>query len=135
MFSEKDVKQIEERGSEVVVVEQQIANFKKGFPFLQIEEAASVGNGIIKLTDEELEQRISLYNDKLLKNIKPLKFIPASGAASRMFKSLFEAAEDFENGIAEEVVFAKNSAAKVFVDNFEKFAFAAELKSKIEKNS
>ncbi len=134
MFTEKDLKQIKERGSEVVVIEKQIENFKNGFPFLQIEEAASVNNGIIKLTDAELTNRIDLYNQKLLENIKPLKFIPASGAASRMFKALFEAAESFENGASKEEVLSKNSAAKMFVDNFEKFAFATELKSKIENS-
>jgi hypothetical protein len=130
MFTHKDIQQIENRGSKVAEVNMQIENFKKGFPFLQIEEAAFIGNGIIKLSAEELSKRVEHYNKKVLKDCMPLKFIPASGAASRMFKALFEALDNFENGASETVVFAENSAAKEFVENFEKFAFATELKNK-----
>jgi len=135
MFTDKDIQQIKTRGSDVAAVEVQIENFKKGFPFLQIEEAASIGNGIIKLSETDLEKRIALYDEKVLKDCMPLKFIPASGAASRMFKALFEALESFEKGDSETTVLSENSAAKEFVENFGKFAFAAELKSKIKAAS
>ena len=90
MFSEKDKLQIKSRGSDLNTILQQIENFKKGFPFLQVEEAASVENGIIKLDKEKLKKRCDFYDEKIEHGIKPLKFVPASGAASRMFKALFE---------------------------------------------
>ncbi len=130
MFTEKDKNQIKNRGSQLDTVNLQIENFKKGFPFLHIEDAASVGNGIIRLNEEELKRRIDLYNIKVEQNIKPLKFIPASGAASRMFKSLFEGLESFEKEIL-----AENRAAKEFADKFDDFAFATDLKNIIQKNS
>ena len=99
MFTEKDKNQIKNRGSQIETVELQIENFKNGFPFLHIEDAASVGNGIIRLNEEELKRRIDLYDIKVEEDIKPLKFIPASGAASLMFKYIFEGLESFEKNI------------------------------------
>jgi hypothetical protein len=133
MFSEKDKKQIAERGSDEQVVITQIENFKKGFPFLQIEDAASVGNGIIRLKPEELKKIGELYDAKVASGTSPLKFVPASGAASRMFKALFGALEQFETSTEDEVL-ANNSLAKQFVEDFDKFAFATELSEAIKKD-
>ncbi len=134
MFSDKDENQIENRGSQSETVQLQIENFKKGFPYLHIEDAASVRNGIIRLNEEELTKRVDLYDSLVSQNIKPLKFIPASGAASRMFKALFETLETFEKGISEKEILSKNNAAKEFTGKFEKFAFSTELKSAIQNN-
>ena len=82
MFSTKDKLQIDSRGSQLQAVVNQIENFKSGFPFLHIEKAATVGDGIIQLTDEEIESNIKAYSEKISNGIKPVKFIPASGAAS-----------------------------------------------------
>ena len=130
MFSEKDKQFIENRGSEIQNVLSQIENFKTGFPYLEIEAAASVGNGIIRLNQENLEKRCELYEEKLSEKLIPLKFIPASGAASRMFKALFEGLEDLENNKSIE----NNKAASEYVTRFEEFAFADELKSKIQQD-
>lgn len=131
MFSEKDKLLIKQRGSETKTVLAQIENFKKGFPFLQIEEAASVDNGIIKLSNETLQKRMALYDDKVSKGIKPLKFVPASGAASRMFKALFEASEACDSNPEKEVL-KTNEAAAQYIANLDKFAFADDLKASIK---
>jgi hypothetical protein len=135
MFSEKDKNQIKNRGSEIETVQSQIIKFKSGFPYLQIEDAASVGNGIIRLSEEELAKRIDLYDSKISENTKPLKFIPASGAASRMFKALFEALGSFDNGDSEEAVLSANNSVKEYSENIKKFAFATELNSSIKKEN
>ncbi len=127
MFSEKDKKQIQERGSKLETVQNQIENFKKGFPFLHIEDAASIGNGIIHLNPEDLKKRCDRYDSKIASGTKALKFVPASGAASRMFKALFEALEDCSS-TAEQEVLQKNKAANEYIDGLNKFAFAEELK-------
>ncbi len=132
MFSEKDKQLITRRGSDLQTVLSQIDNFKKGFPFLHIENAASVGEGIIRLDAEGLEKRGKLYEEKLKSGIKPLKFVPASGAASRMFKALFEALEATETE-GEEKIKEQNKAAKQFSEELDKFAFAAELKAVISE--
>ncbi|QGY46024.1 DUF4301 family protein [Maribellus comscasis] len=135
MFSEKDKLQIQNRGSNIEIVNQQIEKFKKGFPFLHVEEAASVGKGIIQLDQEKLQKNIKRYEAKVISGIKPLKFVPASGAASRMFKALFEALEECETSKTPEEVLKENKAVKQFVDEIEKFAFYQELKNKISENS
>ncbi|MBN2635795.1 MAG: DUF4301 family protein [Prolixibacteraceae bacterium] len=134
MFSAKDKKQIEERESRIETVVNQIENFKTGFPFLHIEKAAIVGDGIVKLSEEEIETNILIYNEKIAAGVQPVKFIPASGAASRMFKALFEALESLENGIPEKEVAAQYKAAATFIKEVDKFAFAFDLKNAVQKN-
>ncbi|WP_346859466.1 DUF4301 family protein [uncultured Draconibacterium sp.] len=130
MFSDKDKQQIQQRGSNLQTVLSQIENFKTGFPFLQIEDAAEVGKGIIRLNPEDLEKRGALYDKKVASGTRPLKFVPASGAASRMFKALFEALEELETNDESEVL--KSKAVKEYTDQIDNFAFADELKSAIK---
>jgi hypothetical protein len=134
MFSTKDKKQIETRGSELHTVLVQIENFKTGFPYLQIIDAATVGNGIIRLNETDLAKAVKLYDEKISHGIRPLKFIPASGAASRMFKDLYEALESSEKSGKNDIS-ATNKGAKQYLDGFEKFAFTAELKTAIKENN
>ena len=133
MFSEKDKLQIAQRGSKEETVLAQIENFKKGFPYLPIREAASVGNGIIKLSKEDLGKRIERYDNRVAAGVRPLKFVPASGAASRMFKALFEALDELENKPAETVL-NENKAAAQYIAEFDKFAFADELLGEIKND-
>lgn len=133
MFSDKDTLQIKQRGSELKTVLAQIESFKKGFPFLPIEEAASVGNGIIKLSEEDLGKRIARYNERVAAGIRPLKFVPASGAASRMFKALFEALEACETKSGEEVL-NENKAAAQYIAELDKFAFSDEIKERMKQD-
>ena len=135
MFSDKDKLQIKERGSAEQTVIKQIENFKKGFPYLQIEEAASVDNGIIRLDAERLEKNKKRYDEKIKNGLKPLKFVPASGAASRMFKALFEALSECRNAENPEETLTKNKAAGQFISEIEKFAFYNDLKEILAKNN
>ena len=135
MLTEKDLQQIEKRGSNSETVKKQIENFKKGFPYLEVEAAATVGNGIIQLGEEDIKKRSGLYDQRIAEGVKPLKFVPASGAASRMFKALFEALEDCKDSENEKEVLARHSAARNFLANREKFAFYDDLKSVLEKKN
>jgi hypothetical protein len=125
MFSAKDKKQIENRGSELHTVLSQIENFKTGFPYLQIIDAATVGNGIIRLNDNDLEKAVNLYEESITHGIRPLKFIPASGAASRMFKDLYEALESFDKSLTSDEILKANKGAKQYFEGFDKFAFTS----------
>ncbi|PIB34183.1 NAD metabolism ATPase/kinase [Reichenbachiella sp. 5M10] len=118
MFNDKDRRFIEERGSDIALVDEQIANFKKGFPFLDINRAASIGEGVIKLTEEQITTMTRCY-EEVQRSKKVLKFVPASGAATRMFKDLFAFLEDHD--------MAGNSAAQQFIRELEGFAFYEEL--------
>ena len=68
----------------------QLECFKKGFRFLELAGAASIEKGILKLEEDEEKEILHIWDQYLLKRKTILKFVPASGAASRMFKDLFE---------------------------------------------
>ena len=93
MFSENDLNLIEARGAKVETILEQIENFKIGFPYLNVVRAATIDDGMIQLGDEKAKELSKDFDDQIFGK-KLLKFVPASGAASRMFKSLFAALEE-----------------------------------------
>lgn len=94
MFTPLDLAQLQARGISVEKAEKQLQSFAAGFPELDIVSAASVGNGILLPTEEEIDAYVTAWQDYLDEGHTVLKFVPASGAASRMFKNLFEYLED-----------------------------------------
>ena len=116
MFTRQDITQIEARGISVETVEQQIENFKKGFPALPIIRAAAGGDGVKQLDEKQMDAARELY-DSHAKNLKTIKFVPASGAATRMFKELFEYVNDDK----------RTPGIDKLITNLEKFAFFPEL--------
>ncbi|MGQ8338301.1 DUF4301 family protein [Sunxiuqinia sp. A32] len=125
-FSDEDNAFIKQRGSDPSVVSEQLDNFKKGFPYLEIIQAANVGKGVIQLNDEQANQFIDFFEKMSSKGISLLKFVPASGAASRMFKSLFSAKEKLEQGSDESEVL-QDKEISYFFKNLKSFAFYDEL--------
>jgi len=132
MFKPEDINQVILRGSQIDSVEQQIGNFKSGFPFLQLTEAASPYHGLIQLSEAEIEKYVAVFEKKVAGGIELLKFVPASGAASRMFKSLFSALEDLQNGKERSEVI-KDKEVALFLDQLDQFAFYEDLKQLAEK--
>ena len=124
MFLEKDFSQINELGIDLETVYQQINDFKEGFPFMQLQKAATLNDGVMKLTDEQLESFTVLYEKKVSKLV-PLKFVPASGAATRMFKSLFSFLEEGKS----------DKSTDQFFDKLNDFAFAEDLKKILPENA
>ena len=117
MLNDKDLKQIEARGASAATVRAQVERFKTGFPWMNIEGPAVPGHGIQVLDEKQLEEA-SAYVETAQVNGK-CKFVPASGAASRMFKDLFSGLEKLSAGEA----IADDSPAAKFVAAIEKFAF------------
>lgn len=97
-------------------ITKQLENYKTGFPFLNVVGAATPQKGILITSEAQREEMVSLYDDY---KGSIVKFVPASGAASRMFKDLFEAKELLESG--GEVL--EGSPARKFIDNIKKFPF------------
>ena len=120
MWTQSDLEQLAQRGISVEKANQQMESFKTGFPSLDIVSAASVKNGILALKKAEQEEYIAAWENYLKGNHKVLKFVPASGAASRMFKNLFEY---LDNGV--ETPFVQE-----FLSNIDKFAFGDQLAGK-----
>lgn len=137
MFSNSDSNQIKERGSELDVVSNQIENFKKGFPFLKLESPATPADGIMVLSQQEIKALIDLYDESSIEK-EIVKFVPASGAASRMFKLLYEFLDICTND--QKVEDAMNASSdlqsiRTFFDRIHDFAFASELNSHLEKKN
>ncbi len=128
MFIENDLKQILAKGLTKEKVEQQINNFVTGFPFANIVNTATPENGIVVLNNSEVSDIVEFYKNES-KKISITKFVPASGAASRMFKDLFE----FLN--SENSNFTNFSEVKTFFERLKDFAFYAELTDVLSKNN
>ena len=89
MLSQDDLKQIASKGISEEQIKNQLDEFKTGFPFLRLEAAAGIGHGIMALTDDECKQYEAAWENYKEQGKQIVKFVPASGAASRMFKDLF----------------------------------------------
>ena len=89
MLSETDRKQIADRGISEEQVINQLHQIKEGFPFLKLEAAASVEKGIMALGEDAISHFVQAWTDYKAQGRKVVKFVPASGAASRMFKNMF----------------------------------------------
>ncbi len=89
MFRSEDIALMRQKGIEPAVVERQIGYFRSGFPFLPVAAAAVPGEGIVQLTPEAIERLEAAY-DRAGGALSVVKFVPASGAASRMFKEMYE---------------------------------------------
>lgn len=126
MFTDKDLELFKQRKVSVEQIENQLESFKKGFPFLKLVSAATINNGIIRVSESERDRYVKVWDEYLLGTGNILKFVPASGAASRMFKNLFS----FVEGESEEPA---DSFMKNFFDNIHKFAFYADLDTVVEK--
>lgn len=95
-LNNKDLELLKEKGITREQINQQIESFNKGFPDLYVEKAATINDGILRLSENEINEYIQHYND-YRGNIKIEKFVPASGAASRMFKKLYEFVNENKN--------------------------------------
>lgn len=129
MFINNDIEQIEKRGSSLPEIEKQLVHFKKGFPYLKVLRPATIGDGIIRIDEEKVSEAVKEYTKKVHAGLKSVKFVPASGAASRMFQSLFafaEAANTNEKAI-ELLDKAEFKNAKQFFDKITDFAFYEKL--------
>jgi len=126
MFKPEDISQIKARGSQPEAIKQQIENFRAGFPYLKLTEAASNYHGIIQLSGSEIQKYISIFEEQNSKELNLLKFVPASGAATRMFKSLFSALDDLRNGKTIDEVSTDEEVA-IFFKRLDQFAFYDDL--------
>jgi len=134
MFRPEDISQITKRGSQFEVVQQQIEKFKSGFSFLKLTEAASNYHGIITLSTSEIQKYISVYDDQVSKGLEVVNFVPASGAASRMFKSLYAAMEYLQQGKPlDEVI--RDPEVGLFLKQLDRFAFYNDLRSMIAEDT
>lgn len=127
MLTDADIKYLGEKGISEEKFEKQLSRFRNGFPYLKVERAAIVSDGISVLEESERNDCIGVWRDYLTQDKSIIKFVPSSGAASRMFKSLFEFSAKGKNEVEKDEV-------KFFFDNLENFAFLSALNTKCKRN-
>ncbi|WP_204344220.1 DUF4301 family protein [Psychroserpens algicola] len=94
-FSKEDINHIERKGLTVKQVEQQIKLFEDGIPYANLVSEATIDQGILRLSKAQIEDFISSFEAKK-DSVCILKFVPASGAATRMFKFLFQFLDEYD---------------------------------------
>lgn len=116
-LSQQDLAQLEAKGISVETLESQLRRFRTGFPCLKVQAPATPGSGILVLTDRERLKYMADWERFLRDGGTVIKMVPASGAASRMFKALFGFLADGQI----------TPFIGKFVEGIHKFAFAGEL--------
>lgn len=127
MLSQEDLKQIALKGMTEEQITTQLEEFKTGFPFLRLEAAAGIGHGIIAPDKGERTDYEKAWNDYKAKGHRVVKFVPASGAASRMFKDMF-AFLDADYNVP------TTDFEKHYFENIDKFAFYDALDEQCRNN-
>ncbi|MGB2387013.1 MAG: DUF4301 family protein [Flavobacteriaceae bacterium] len=94
-FTKQDIKQIEDKGLDLKSVENQLLHLTRLNSFVNLHSPATIGDGIIKFSEEE-SQYFATFFDAHKKEKSVIKFVPASGAASRMFKSLYTFLDNYD---------------------------------------
>ena len=123
MINTQDEIFLRNKGISMHTVNKQLDQFKSGFPLLKISRAASVGDGILQLTESEIKHYQEIWNNYVNNKHRISKFVPASGAASRMFKDLFEFLDASYD-------VPQSQFELEFFDNIERFSFYTTLDRK-----
>ena len=127
MLTPQDKELLKKKGISEEQIATQLACFEKGFPYLKLFSAASVENGIMALDTDGQQKYLDAWEAYTQTDKVVVKFVPASGAASRMFKNMFEfLGADYD---APQTDFEKN-----FFDRIEHFAFYEDLNEACLKN-
>ena len=134
-FSALDFLQIRDHGIAVNTIQKQLEIFKCGVPKIKLVAPAKVGNGILKFSDAEFKEKAAFF-DANNSHLELLKFVPASGAASRMFKFLSSFLNEFDP--SQETINAyinrtKDNELAIFIVGMDKLPFFNEVYAKLKE--
>lgn len=132
-FSDSDRRQIASLGLTEADVNHQIDNFRKGFPKTHLVAAATVDNGGILRLDDQAINRYTKFYKQASKGKKILKFVPASGAATRMFKDLYSFTSTYFG--VDYKIEKEHPSVKEFLEKIRTFAFFDDLVACMEKSN
>ena len=130
MFTSSELKELEQKGISSEIAEEQLKKFRTGFPYLKVVAPASTSHGMLKLTQAEENNWIHLYEEES-QGLDLVKFVPASGAASRMFKNIFELLNTPDDEVRD-LMNTQTDLQQVF-EKLENFAFYPALFHTIKK--
>ena len=134
-FTQIDTDTLLKKGISQEQVYQQIALFKQGLPYIDLRDPAIIGHGIYAYTKEE-EEKFITYFESQKNNLDLLKFVPASGAATRMFKFLFEFIEDYDHtkeSINAYINRKKAQELRLFFVGLDNFPFYKKVRKRLKK--
>jgi len=114
LFSGKDLQNMERLRLNLNDVKRQLTLHRKGPLFLKLNRPCTDHDGIVSFSSARRRELISFYERESCK-YDIIKFVPASGAASRMFSEWFSASE--KGG------FGSKALDRLFVANLKKFPF------------
>ena len=128
MLTQEDKELLVKKGISEEKIAEQLACFEKGFPFLKLDGAASIEKGILAPDAAAVETYLQAWDAYKEGEKTIVKFVPASGAASRMFKNLFEfLGADYDA--------PKTDFEKKFFDHIHSFAFYNDLNAACMDNT
>ncbi len=127
MLTTEDKIQLEKKGISEEQLLAQLESFKTGFPFLKLERAAVIGTDILVPAAHDVDSYLQTWDEYKRQGHVITKFVPASGAASRMFKDMFEFLDAPYN-------VPTTAAEKSYFEGIHKFAFFPELDHACRKN-
>ena len=126
MITERDHLQLKEKGISPGQLQVQLDYFRKGFPPVILHRPASPGDGILQLGEKLVQELVDFFLQNAPSR-KIVKFVPASGAATRMFKDLFSWRDQLKSGVLPEELMESDPSAKQFFSDIKSFAFWDEL--------
>lgn len=125
-ISIKDLQFLEKKGISQDTLKWQLDKFAKGFPFIKLNKPATLNDGIISFDSKVALELLSAY-DLVTKGKSKVKFVPASGAATRMFKDLYYFADNYKKNASD----PKLKEGYKFIENIEKLSFFNLLKDSV----
>lgn len=127
MISKADQALLNKKGISAEQLAEQLKTFKTGFPYLKIDAAATPERGILSPASDDVEKYLGAWEEYCNEGHSVLKFVPASGAASRMFKDLFAF-------LSADYSVPTSDFEKKFFECIDRFAFFADLDAMCIKN-
>ncbi len=137
MFSKQDQSQFKAKGIDIKTIEEQLSNFKTGFPKMNLKKPATIDDGISQIGDDEQD----IYKEVFAAHVKKLsllKFVPASGAATRMFKPLYDFLNTYQDTEEDYLKFLCHKGPETmfnFFDRLDDFAFYGDLRNIVSENN
>ncbi len=129
MYPEKDIRQFEKKGISTKLIDYQINKFKEGFPYISLVRPATPGDGVRTFDEYQINKLLDVY-DRNSRDLDLIKFVPASGAATRMFKNLFQFTAEYGNNDQGHALFLQDKSFNSpyhFISSIANFAFYDEL--------
>lgn len=134
-LSKKDIEQLKRHGLTIEKIYYQLKTFSDGIPFVDILNAASINNGIESISNDDQKKLIEFY-DSRKNNLVIIKFVPASGVATRMFQFLFQFLEDYNPNETKLNSYLKKGEYQLldtFINSIKDFAFLNAVRKKIRE--